>query len=121
MNCLLCGSPEINNLNRNQYETVKHPQDVKEIICSNCMQVLITSSQDKVRKAYQIALSKEIPNKVKVLETLLEKEEQDVRETKKPSRDMDRVRALRKVRLAGHKVRQEHTVKQLDKRRVAAC
>jgi len=121
MNCLLCGSPEINNLNRNQHETVKHPGDVTGLICSNCMQVLISSNQEKIKAAYQKALNAGLMDKAKVLETLLEDEEQDVRETKKPSRDMDRVRALRKVRSAGHKIGKEHSVRQLDKRRIAVC
>ena len=36
-------------------------------------------------------------DKAKALETLLEEEEHDVRETKKPSRNVDRSGALRKV------------------------
>jgi len=118
----LCGSPKIKfNLNRNQHGTVKHPQDVKEIICSNCMQVLIATRQGKVKEAYDKALNDGLIDKAKVLETLLEDEEQDDGEINKSNRDMDRKRALRKVRFAGHKIRPEHTTKQLDKSRIAAC
>ena len=122
MNCLLCGSPEIKfNLNRSQYETVKHPQDVKEIICSNCMQVLIATRQGKVKEAYDKALNAGLMDKAKTLETFLEEEIIENGETKKPSRNLGRIRALRKAGLAGHKVRPKHTVRQLDKRRVAVC
>jgi len=122
MNCLLCGSPEIKfNLNRSQHETVKHSGDVKGLICSYCMQILIDSSKEKIKAAYQKALNAGLMDKAKVLEIFSEEEEMNDRKTKKPSRDMDRVRALRKVRPAGHKVRKEHTIRQLDKRRVAVC
>ena len=122
MNCLLCGSPKIKfNLNRSQHETIKHPGDVKGLICSDCMQALISSSQEKIKAAYQKALNAGLIDKAKALEIFLEEEIIENGETKKPSRDMDRVGALRKVRLAGHKVRSKHTVRQLDKRRIAAC
>ena len=122
MTCLLCTLSEKQfDLNRDQRIAVKHPGDVTGLICSNCMQILIATKQGKVKEAYDRALNDGLIDKAKVLETLLEEEEQDVRETKKPSRDMDRDRALRKVGVADHKVRKKHTVRQLDKRRVAVC
>ena len=122
MDCLLCTLSETQlDLNRGQRVAVKHPGDATGLICSNCMQVLIATKQGKVKEAYDKALNNGLMDKAKVLETLLKEEEQDVRETKKHSRDMDRGRALRKVRLASHKVRKKHTVGQLDKRRVAVC
>ena len=122
MNCLLCGSPEIKfNLNRSQHETVKHPGDVTGLIFSNCMQILVNSSQEKIKAAYQKALDADLMDKVKALEIFIEEEIIDNGETKKPSRDMDRVRTLRKVKSTNHKVRKEHTVRQLDKRRIALC
>jgi hypothetical protein len=122
LTCLLCTISEKQfDLNKNQRVAVKHPKDITGLICSNCMQILIATKQGKVKEAYDKALKDGLMDKAKVLETLLEEEEHDVRETKKPSRDMDRARALRKVRSAGHKIRQEHTTKQLDKRRIAAC
>ena len=122
LNCSLCTLSEKQfDLNRGQRVAVKHPGDVTGFICSNCMQVLIATRQGKVKEAYDKALNDGLMDKAKVLETLLEEEEQDVGETKKPSRGMDRGRALRKVRIASHKVRKKHTVRQLDKRRVAVC
>ena len=122
MNCIICGMPE------NQYDVtskkhipVKHPHDVTGIICSNCMQILVNSSQEKIKAAYEKALHAGLMEKAVALETFLEEEKIEYGETKKPSRDMDRVRALRKIRPAGHKVRPKHTIRQLDKRRIAVC
>lgn len=122
MNCLICGFSETQfDLNRGQRIAVKHPGDVTGVICSNCMQILITSTQEQIKRAYQKALHAGLMDKAKALETFLEEEIIEDGETKKPSRDMGRIRALRKVRSAGHKVRPKHTVRQLDKRRVAVC
>lgn len=122
MSCLLCTLSEKQfDLNRDQRVAVKHPGDVTEVICSNCMQILIATKQGKVKEAYDKALNDGLMDKAKVLETLLEEEEQDVGETKKSKRGMDRVRALRKIRIAGHKVRPKPTGRQLDKRRIAVC
>jgi len=122
LTCLLCTLSEKQfDLNRDQRVAVKHPKDVTGLICSNCMQILIATKQGKVKEAYDKALNDGLMDKAKVLETLLEEEKHDVRETKKPKRGMDRSRALRKIRPADHKVRPKHTVRQLDKRRIAAC
>ena len=111
MNCLLCGSPEIKfNLNRSQHETVKHPEDVTGLICSDCMQVLISSSQEKIKAAYQKALDAGLMDKAKALETFLEEKEQDVRETKKPKRNLIRKGPLRMVRPTANEIRPQQAV-----------
>ena len=86
---------------------VKHPRSVIGIVCSNCMQVLITTKQGKVKEAYDKALNDGLMQKAEVLETLLTEETQDDGETEKSKRGMDRSRALRKVRSANHKIRPE--------------
>ena len=122
LDCSLCTLSEKQfDLNRGQRIAVKHPQNVTGLICSNCTQVLITTKQGKIKEAYDKALNAGLMDKAKVLETLLIEEAQDDTEAKKSNRDMDRKRALRKVRSASHKIRPEHTVRQLDKRRIAAC
>ena len=110
MNCLFCNMPD------RQYDS-----DVKEIICSTCVQVLSSQTQEKLRAAYQSALDKDMSNRAKAIATFLEDEEQDVRKAERSNRAMDRGRALRKTETAYHKVRPEHTVRQLDKRRFAVC
>jgi len=122
MHCSMCSFTESQfDLNRGQRIPAKHPKDVTGLICANCMQILIATKQGKVKEVYNRALNDGLMDKAKVLETFLEDEEHDVGETTKHKRNMDRSRALRKIRSAGHKVRQEHTIKQLDKRRIAAC
>ena len=122
MNCLICNLSETQfDLNRGQRIAVKHPKDVTGLICSNCMQALIVSAQEKIKAAYQKALHAGLLDKAKTLETFLEEEIIENGETKKPSRDMGRIGALRKIGLADHKVRPKHTVRQLDKRRIAVC
>ena len=111
MNCLLCGSPEIKfNLNRSQHETVKHSGDVIGLICSYCMQILVNSSQEKIKAAYQKALNAGLMDKVKILETFLEEEEQYDRKTKKPKRNLIREGPLRMVRPSLNQIRPQQAV-----------
>lgn len=109
------------DLTRKKHIPVKHPQDVKRIICSSCFQIILASTQEQIKRAYQKAIHAGLMDKAKALETFLEEEMIENGETKKPSRNLGRIRALRKAGLAGHKVRPKHTVRQLDKRRVAVC
>jgi len=106
LNCLLCTLSEKQfDLNRDQRVAVKHPGDVTGVICSNCMQVLIATRQGKVKEAYDKALNDGLMDKAKVLETLLIEEEQDVRETKKPKRNLIRKGPLRMARPSLNKIR----------------
>ena len=111
MTCLLCTLSEKQfNLNRGQRIPAKHPQDVTGLICSDCMQVLITTKQRKVKQAYDKALNDGLMDKAKVLETHLEEEEQDVRETKKPKRNLIRKSPLRMVRPSLNEIRSQSAV-----------
>jgi len=74
------------------------------------MQVLITTKQRKVKQAYDKALNDGLIDKAKVLETLLEEEEQDVRETKKPKRNLIRKSPLRMVRPSLNEIRSQSAV-----------
>ena len=121
MICLLCSLSETQfDINRGKRIDVKHPKDVTGLVCSSCMQVLIASSQEKIRKAYQVALDKGMLDKARALETFLEEEEQNG-ETQKFDRGVDRAGTLRKTQSAYHRIRSEHTARKLDKRRVAVC
>ena len=111
MDCSLCTLAEKQfDLNRGQRIPAKHPQDVTGLICSDCMQVLITTKQRKVKQAYDNALNDGLMDKAKVLETLLEEEEQDVRETKKPKRNLIRKSPLRMVRPSLNEIRSQSAV-----------
>jgi hypothetical protein len=74
------------------------------------MQVLIATRQGKVKEAYDKALNDGLIDKTKALETLLEEEEQDVRETKKPKRNLVRKGPLRMVRPTTNKIRPQQAV-----------
>lgn len=120
MICLLCTLPETQfDPNTGKHTDVKHPRDATGLICSNCMQILVTSSQEEIKRAYQLALDKRTPNKARALETFLKGEAAEDGETKNPNRDMDGAGALSKARIANHKVRPERTTRELDKRRIA--
>ena len=111
MTCSLCTLSEKQfNLNRGQRVAVKHPGDVTGVICSNCMQVLIATKQGKVKETYDRALNDGLMDKAKVLEILLEEEEQDVRETKKPKRNLIRKGPLRMVRPTANEIRPQQAV-----------
>ena len=76
---------------------VEHPSDVTGLICSNCIQVLLASSQEKIRAAYQLAIDKEMLDKARVLKTFIG-EEENVPETHHGKGNMDRARDLRQAR-----------------------
>ncbi len=105
MACLLCNLPETQfNPDRAKRVAVKHPEHVTGLICSSCMQVLITSSPEKIRKAYQLALNEGMLDKARALENLLEDEEQDGRKTKKSKRNLIRESPLRMVKPTLNKI-----------------
>ena len=120
MNCSLCGKQETAfNLNTGKHQVIKHPENIKAIVCSNCMQVILSSSQEELKDAYRKAFNAGEPGKAKVLETFIGQEEQIVGETTESNRDMGRKGAMRKARASYHQLRPERTTRQLDKRRVA--
>jgi len=83
----------------------KHCEDVKGIACSWCIQVLLASTQEQIKEAYQKALNISLIDKAKALENFLEEEEQDDRETKKSKRNLIRKGPLRMVRPSLNKIR----------------
>ena len=103
MECLLCRADEIQlNPGTNRFVNPKHPQDVTGIICSDCVQLIISTSQEKLRAACQSALEKGSVDKARALKTFIEEGEHYVRETKTRDleRNLDRTRVVRKVRVA---------------------
>jgi len=50
----------------------KVDKSAKFYICSGCVQILINQPQDKLKKAYLLAIEKEVFNKAKVIESFLE-------------------------------------------------
>lgn len=132
MNCPLCGRQETSfNFNTRRREPVNHPEGVTEIICLSCLQMILSSGQDKLKEAYQKALEAGEPGKAKALEQFIRG---DLGETEKQSetkerpivgkagesnRSMDGKGVMRKTRASYHQLRPERTTRQLDERRVA--
>jgi hypothetical protein len=103
---MICSFSETQfDLNRGQHITVKHPKNATGIICSNCMQVLIASSQEKIKKAYQKAIDAGLMDKAKALETFLEEEIIDNGETKNPKRGFIRKGPMRLARPSRNEIR----------------
>ena len=106
LNCSLCGMPSTQfDLNKKQHVITKHPKEVTGIICSGCIQVILASSQEKIKSAYQKALDAELLDKAKALESFIEEGEKSVRETKNLKRDMVRTRPLRTFRPSRDQIR----------------
>jgi len=123
MKCIICGAPELQfDIISRTFIEPKNPENVTGLICSDCLQLLLTSKQPKIRAAYQKAISADLSAKAKILKTFLQEEgSYGNTRTKNFRRNLDRTRIMPKVRPAGYKVRAEHTVGQLDKRRTAVC
>ena len=111
MTCLLCSLSETQfNPNRGQHIPVKHPQDVTGLICSYCFQMLLSTTQEKIQRAYKKALDAGLLDKAKGLATFLEGEERDERKTKKFKRNLIRESPLRMVRPALNKIGTQQAV-----------
>ena len=105
MSCLFCNMPDRQyDLAGKKHITPRPPEEAKEIICSICVQVLSFQTQEKLSRAYQLALDKGMFDKAKVLETFLEEEDQDDGETKKSKRNLIRESPLRVARPALNKI-----------------
>ena len=113
MNCLLSTLSETQfDLNRGQHGAVKHPGDVTGIICSFCFQIILASTQEKIKAAYQVALDKRLLDKAKALETFIEVEhkEYDNGKTEKLKPDTLRRETLRMVKPALNKIGAQQAV-----------
>ena len=140
MDCVFCHHPELN------YK----PDKSADLICSQCVQLLIGATQDELKRAYEKALSlskqpiaesndkslrawkneiqeknirfglsfpysevkalqKIYRNKAKAIESFLNPEEINARETKKHQRNMGRKRPVRAIRPSRNQIRTQPT------------
>jgi len=75
-------------------------------VCSVCVQKLLLMGEDKLKKAYALALEKGFAEKAAVIEKLIDKEEEFyVPQTGKARTDMVRERPVRQTRLANREAR----------------
>jgi hypothetical protein len=99
LNCAICGQPETHlNLNTGKREPVDHPPDTRAIVCSSCMQRLLSSPQDKLKDAYRKAMDAGDTDKAGALERFID-ERKNAGETTKPERDPLRRETLRMARI----------------------
>jgi len=63
MICDFCGK---------ETDAEKIDKSAQSYICSGCVQILINQPQDKLKKAYLLAIEKEVFNKAKAIEAFLE-------------------------------------------------
>ena len=99
MKCVICGAPELQfDIISRTFIEPKNPKNVTGLICSDCLQLLLTSKQPKIQAAYQKAISADLSAKAKILKTFLQEEETYVPESENPRRSMVRTRLMRKTR-----------------------
>ena len=92
-----------------------------EGICSRCVQLLLSSSQEDIVKAYQSSLEKDQMEKAEILKSFLTKEsindfsnKSNRHQTQQYRQNLDRERISRTPRLARIKIRKEHRTRKLD-------
>ena len=95
MGCLFCNGQEPN---------YKPGPDV-DFICSRCVQLLLSVSQDNLKLALVKAKEKGLQSKASAIKSFIVEDEINVRKTKKFKRNMERTRPLRKIRPARNEVR----------------
>jgi hypothetical protein len=95
MLCLFCAGSDKN------YNT----ETGTDFICSRCVQILLSASQDDLKRAYIIVRDKGYTNKAKAIESFLDEEIFDHdRKTQQPKRNMVRKRPVRTVRPARNQI-----------------
>lgn len=103
--CLFCGNPEQVRIKPDGSDYRFKPRKGREFVCSQCVQMFLDHDQEYLQKLLAIATASGWENQVKAIETFIPEETIDDRKTKKPKRNMERKRSMRKFRPARHKVR----------------
>ena len=72
MNCFLCNQPErAFNFFTGKKEPVKPPPGAKRIVCSNCVQVLLTLSPEKRKQVRHMLKDNKVKDKSAAFKALL--------------------------------------------------
>ncbi len=93
--CLFC----------NELEQKYKPESDKYLICSRCVQILLSADQAELKRSYSKAIEKGYPNKARAIESFLIPEETNARETKKPKRGTIRKKPMRVVKPSHNQLR----------------
>ena len=103
--CLFCNDLEI------KYK----PETGNDFICSRCVQILISATQEELKRAHSKTIEKGYTRKAKAIESfLIEEEVKNERKTKKLKRNMGRKRPVRKVRPTRDQFRPQSATIELD-------
>ena len=93
--CLFC-----NRLEKNY----KSESD-KDFICSQCVQLMLSTDQAELMRAYNKAIEKGYYNKARAIKSFLIPEDTNARETKKPKRGTIRKKPMRVVGPSSNQLR----------------
>ena len=105
MNCLFCCDPD----------TDDKPESSKDFICSLCVQILISATQEELKRAHTKAIEKGYARKAKAIKSfLIEGMVNNDRETKTIRRNLVRERIMREVRPTRDQLRSQPTTVELD-------
>ena len=79
-------------------QPVKLPENVRKIVCSNCVQRLLLATPEEKRKAHQIAKSKDMPDKAEALSLFTSEDFTNEPEANDSRSDLARKRSVRKIK-----------------------
>ncbi len=99
MNCCLCQQEELAfNFFTGKRQVVKPPEGTKKMICSRCVQILLAASEERLRKAYQMALEKDFLDKAEAIKFFFKgRRDEYVPEANHPRSCLARRRTMRRV------------------------
>ena len=93
--CLFC----------NRLEKNCKPENGKYLICSQCVQLMLSTDQAELMRAYNKATEKGYQDKARAIESFLIPEDTNARETKKPKRGTIRKKPMRVVGPSSNQLR----------------
>ena len=94
--CLFCNGMDI------KYK----PESSKDFICSLCVQILISATQEEMKRAHSKAIKRGYTRKANAIESfLIEGEASNERKTKTTRRNLVRERPMREVRPTSNQLR----------------
>ena len=112
MYCCLCGMQEVAfNFFTVQKEPVSLGADVKRITCSNCIQILLASTQEQIKRAYEKTLKIGCTEKAEAIRSFIREEVDNVPKARKTGTRVARKRTLRSIKSANiRKIRAQHPI-----------
>ena len=106
MNCIFCTMSETQfDLAKKKHIPTKHPGDVTAIICSDCLQRLLSAGRDELDRAYQMAITHNVAKKADALKNFLREGKGTHEATRTNRPGVDRGRTMRTVRSTDYEIR----------------